>query len=407
MTLAFYLGAAALLAAAILICTGPSRWLRQEGQQADGGAEVRVLLQRKAEIGRDLDKGLLDADKAREMAAGIDREIEEAKRKETVRHAAGNGTDGLARKTRIAVAVFIPLVAGFTYLQVGQPGLIFTTPESQRQAAVSRASPELDLPAAVGMLRERIESEPGDDRARELLYRSLMTLQRYGEAVDAARGLIDVRGEGADELVMLAEAIALDGNGGLRGEALGLVERAIEIDPEHVIALWLYAAAAEERGEHELAAETFESIAAIVEEPTQSEQFMKFAYESRSQAPGEASSASPAELRLNVVIDPDLSAQAGPGDALFVFAREIGGPPAPVAAVKLEAAALPAQVTLSDAQAMVAGRSLSDFDEVEVVARISPSGSPAASPGDLQGTIPAAAVGAGAELTLTIDGTVP
>lgn len=407
MTYAFYLGAAALLAAAVLICTKPSRRRRQAGGRQEEGAEVLALLQRKEEIDRDRDRGLLDADRADEMKAEIDREIESCRKAEAGEMAEDEGARSLAGRTRIAVAVFVPVVAGIAYLQVGEPELAFTTPETQRQAAVSRASPELDLPAAVEKLSEHIERDPGDDRARELLYRSLMTLRRYGEAADAARGLIEARGEGADELVMLAEAVALADGGGLEGEALEHVERAIEIDPGHVLALWLYAAAAEARGEHELAAETFERMAAIAGEPAQSERFMRFAYESRSQASGGGGAAASGELRLNVMIDPELSAQAGPGDALFVFAREIGGPPAPVAAVRMEAAALPAQVTLSDAQAMVAGRKLSSFREVEVVARVSPSGSPAATSGDLQGSIAAAKVGAGGELTLTIDGTVP
>jgi hypothetical protein len=44
---------------------------------------------------------------------------------------------------------------------------------------------------------------------------------------------------------------------------------------------------------------------------------------------------------------------------------------------------VPGEFVLSDANAMIPGRSLGDFQELELVARISTSGQPQEQPGDL------------------------
>jgi tetratricopeptide (TPR) repeat protein len=70
-------------------------------------------------------------------------------------------------------------------------------------------------------------------------------------------------------------------------------------------------------------------------------------------------------------------------DTVFVFARAPGGGP-PLAAKRFKASALPAQFRLDDADAMVPGRTLSGTAEVQVLARLSASGSAMRQPGDIE-----------------------
>ena len=51
--------------------------------------------------------------------------------------------------------------------------------------------------------------------------------------------------------------------------------------------------------------------------------------------------------------------------------------------IRERASALPGQFTLSDANSMIPGRSLADFEELTLVARVSASGQPTEQPGDL------------------------
>jgi len=70
-----------------------------------------------------------------------------------------------------------------------------------------------------------------------------------------------------------------------------------------------------------------------------------------------------------------------------VLARAVGGPPMPVAARKLPLADFPATVGLGDDDSPMPTAPLSAHAEVEVLARISRSGSANRSEGDLQSDV--------------------
>lgn len=93
--------------------------------------------------------------------------------------------------------------------------------------------------------------------------------------------------------------------------------------------------------------------------------------------------AAPAAVRVLVEAGDDVSIP--PGATLFVFAREVGGPPAPLAVARHRADELPLLVTLDDAMAMTPERPLSGVSRVQIVARVSADGGVAARPGDLEG----------------------
>jgi cytochrome c-type biogenesis protein CcmH len=66
-----------------------------------------------------------------------------------------------------------------------------------------------------------------------------------------------------------------------------------------------------------------------------------------------------------------------PTDTLFIFARAPGQAGPPAAVVQQSAGDLPVEFRLTDAQSMVAGNALSNFDTVVVTARISRGGNAA------------------------------
>lgn len=102
---------------------------------------------------------------------------------------------------------------------------------------------------------------------------------------------------------------------------------------------------------------------------------------------GSTESAPAAAVQLLVEVDPALSVPDGA--TLFVFAREIDGPPMPVAVARLSAAELPALVTLDDTMAMVPGRTLAGIvasgGTLQAVARVSADGGVTPRAGDLEG----------------------
>lgn len=90
------------------------------------------------------------------------------------------------------------------------------------------------------------------------------------------------------------------------------------------------------------------------------------------------------QLTLLVDISGEAKASVSDSDTVFVLARAVSGPPMPLAVQRLTVGQLPAQIVLSDAQAMAPGMNLSAHDQVTVIARVSKSGQPVAQSGDWQ-----------------------
>lgn len=87
----------------------------------------------------------------------------------------------------------------------------------------------------------------------------------------------------------------------------------------------------------------------------------------------------------HVSLDPSLEEAVNGDETVFVFARAENGPNMPLALVEMQAGDLPAEFTLTNADAMGPAMSLSEADQVHVVARVSKSGQAQPQSGDLEG----------------------
>jgi len=81
-----------------------------------------------------------------------------------------------------------------------------------------------------------------------------------------------------------------------------------------------------------------------------------------------------------------LSAKAAAGATLFIVAKSVDSPGAPVAVFRGSVGTWPVKFTLDDSQSMFPGRKLSSAGRVTIEARISQRGQPMPAAGDLQGS---------------------
>lgn len=86
--------------------------------------------------------------------------------------------------------------------------------------------------------------------------------------------------------------------------------------------------------------------------------------------------------QVEITVSIDKSIQFDPDQTVFVALVAVSGAPMPLAAKKLRAGDLPTTITLSDADAVMAGYNLSTVNEVKAVARLSQSGSATPQVGD-------------------------
>jgi cytochrome c-type biogenesis protein CcmH len=112
-------------------------------------------------------------------------------------------------------------------------------------------------------------------------------------------------------------------------------------------------------------------------------------------------------LDVAVTIVPEL-ATLPPETTVFVYARAWQGSPMPLAIKRLTLAQLPTTVSLTENDAMNPAASLASAEQVELVARVSISGSAVPASGDLMGTRgPIAPRDKNQALTLMIDQRLP
>jgi len=196
------------------------------------------------------------------------------------------------------------------------------------------------------------------------------------------------KGSNAAALTGLGQTIVFENNGRETPEAEALFERALVLDPHSPQALFYTGVALLNGGKLPEARARF-SVMRDLGPPPQimqalDKQIAAIDAEIARRKPDPATA-----IHLLVTLDAALRDKVPVGATLFVFVRSPqGGPPL---AVKRLAPGFPQQVDLSAADSVMAGNRINPGQHVEVMARISASGTPTASHGDLYGELRAVA----------------
>jgi cytochrome c-type biogenesis protein CcmH len=292
-----------------------------------------------------------------------------------------------------------------------------------RQAAPAVAdgpppSPE-EIAAMVDRLAERLKERPDDAQGWAMLARSYLVLGRLEEAAQASARALQLQPDSPQALADHADVLAMKNGRTLEGEPMRLIERALQLDPDHLKSLALAGAAAFDRGDMARAAQLWDRVALLGPPGSDiTQQAREGAAEARrlatqataggssASAPGPAAraqgtaqpaAASAARVSGRIELAAALKAQARPEDTVYVFARNAdatGGNRMPLAIVRAQVKDLPLPFTLDDSQAMGPGMGLSTAKRVVVGARVSRSGQAVPQPGDLEGLSAPVDVGA-------------
>ena len=287
------------------------------------------------------------------------------------------------------------------------------TPAALEPQAASAAMPAT-LDEAVAQLEAELKKQPNEPEGWRLLGKSYAALQRYDDAQKAFERAVQLLPTDADLLVEAAQArLFNNADRRLDAEAIALLDKALAINPDHQRALWFVGLAQRQEGKHADAAKTWEPLLAKVD-PNTAATLRTQINEARAAAglppladAAPAADSAPALLTVTVDLAPALKDKLAPGDTLFVFARQVDGPPMPVAARRLPVSAFPVTVPLGDSDSPMPTLKLSQLPQVQLVARIAKGNGPAAQPGDLEAAAVTAEVKAGNTYALTIDRVVP
>lgn len=301
-----------------------------------------------------------------------------------------------ARRSALALALAIGVGTAGLYVLLGTPDALDT----------AQTKPPETLEEAIAQLEHRLADEPGSVEGWVLLGRSRAAQGNWPAAAEAFGKAQALLPEEPDLMVELADArMRAAPDGRFPADAVALLQRAVQLRPDHQRALFYLGAQQMQSGRAAEAADTWGRLLPLVDESTANALRPQLAM-AREQAglpplAVEPVAAGGPTLTITIELAPELAGQVDAGDTLYVFARTLEGG-LPVAVKRLPAGDFPLTVTLSDADGLMPAQKLSAQSRVRLMARISRSGDAGAAPGDLEAEAAELDVGEDARATLVI-----
>lgn len=275
----------------------------------------------------------------------------------------------LGRAVPIAAAVLVPVLGLALYLYWGASDKL----ELARQFDHQPASME----EMVARLEQVVKAQPDGVEGWYFLARGYMAMERPGDAARAFERTVALAGRDPSLLGQWAQALYFANGQQFDEQIQGLTDEALKADPGEMTSRGLLGIVAFEAGRPREAIQHWQVIVEGLDpqDPNRMaiEQGIQRAREMLGEAPAPAAAGN-AQLRVRVELAPEVASQVQPEDSVFVFARPAAGEAMPLAVKRLKVADLPADVVLSDADAMLEQLRLSNFPQVELLARVSRSG---------------------------------
>lgn len=392
----FWLAAGLLLLVALSFLLIPVLRGRRAQREEDRTAlNVALYQERLAELQAQQAEGVLSAEQMESGRAEAAREL--------LADTEGGEPTRVARLGKwfpVLAAVLVPVVGLGLYLHFGASDKVQLTQEFSQP------------PTSLADMTQRLEraalAQPDSAEGLYFLGRAYMAQERAAEAAKVFERAAALAGRQPELLGQWAQAQYFADGKQWSDKLQALTDEALKADPNEVTSLGLLGIAAFEAERYQDAIGYWERLLALLPAGDSSATALQGGIEKAREklgAGGQVAATPPAKaaavLKVRVDLAPALKAKVQPGDSVFIFARAVSGPPAPLAAKRLTVADLPATVELGDADAMMPQLKLSNFPEVQLMARISRAGQPTA--GEWVGRSQPLASSTTAQQQLTID----
>ncbi|MEW9682255.1 c-type cytochrome biogenesis protein CcmI [Pseudomonas sp. TE50-2] len=363
----FWLSAGLLLLAALAFLLLPilRGHRRQQAEQDRTALNVALYEERVAELAAQQAAGVLDD---RQLATGRDEAARElladTERDDAVRQGR------LGKAIPLLAAVLVPVMALGLYLHFGAADKVELTQEF--------ASAPQSMSEMTTRLERAVQAQPDSAEGLYFLGRAYMAEQRPADAAKAFERAVALAGRQPELLGQWAQALYFAADKQWSAQLQALTDEALKADPREVTSLGLRGIAAFEGERFQEAIDFWQRLLAQLPEGDASRAALQGGIDRAADKlkAGGGKVAEAARLKVRVELGAALKDKVRPDDTVFIFARASNGPPMPLAAKRVTVAQLPIEVELSDADAMMPQMKLSDFTEVQLVARVSRAGVP-------------------------------
>jgi len=375
-----FIGVASVVVS-LLLLWGLEKYVSKKGKKTDVAAELRDLLISRAD-------GHIDQAEFERQQAALHAAV--------LQTSPGTQEPGRPAYLRWLIAALLAfLVAGGLYW--GAP-----SKNSQPTAGVedfaklpevkqnSQAGSGGDLNTVVKKLADKMANDPKNGEGWLLLAKTYSELRRHAEAdaaYEKASALVTLD---ASALADWADAHVMTKDRKWDDEGRKIVKRAVAADPKHVKALALAGSEAFDRADYKAAIDFWKRMKAVAAPDSMDGKLADANIaEANAMLSGKkpAANAEPAAaigaVGGVVTLNPKLKGKVSADDTVFVVAKAPDGSGAPLAVGRYKGSDFPIEFRLDDSSAIMSGRTISQFSEVLVTAKISKSGSAEPSKGDI------------------------
>ena len=244
-------------------------------------------------------------------------------------------------------------------------------------------------------VERRLLDDPNNSDDWLMLANSYVVLKRYPEAIRALENLYRLKGDDPSLLFRYADVLAMANSGIFAGKPSELIKKALQLDPQNTMGLWLAGLVAYEEGEVKKAINYWENVLPKLEIGSEEEKnirkYIEFAKENNNISIQNNGSITQEKieysLKLSIELSPNFT-NINKNKAVFIYAKPINSPNnMPIIVLRKTVADLPLLVEMNDSMSMLPSNKLSDYKSVQVLARISKSGNAKSEKGDLIGIV--------------------
>ena len=331
----------------------------------------------------------------------------------------------------LALAFVIPAAGLWMYNNYGTPEGIDVRGEPQAASEEGHSAESPEMEAMLANLEQRLDQNPDDLEGWMMMARTLKAMQRYPEAADALEQAHAIAPDNPIVMADLAEAWIYETPDGHVTEAsVAMLERALDIEPQLQKGLWLMGIAAMQAGDDAFAISYWQSlldqlepgssiynmVATQINDAQARLGMLPDSHEGHDHAENGTTDVSEAEpspaaddgtwAGTRLVLDAADSAKQAleNGAVLYIVIRGPGpamGPPLGVR--RVTSPSFPLELNITDQDSMMAERQISSEAEIQVQARVSLTGSPAAQSGDWQSEAKSVELASASLVVLQID----
>ena len=342
----------------------------------------------------------LEAERVAGVINSVDYEIAHAEMRQRLFQDTNEEDDrsvmGSSKVTVIGLCIFVVLLSAGFYWSLGDATRIA---EQGAQQPMTQESVE----KMVAEFAVKMEKDPSNLEGWVMLARSYRILGRNEDAAKAYERAGNFIDSDPQLLADYADVLAANANGNFTGKPLKLINQALKLDPNNLMALWLSGTASYTTGNYKAAVQVWEKVAQQLPPETEESRSIQASIADARAKGGLPSKTvvAPKGISGKIEISADLKSKVKPSDILMVIARK-PGERMPVAVLKTSVAEFPISFSLTDALAMNPSAPLSQLSDASIEVRISKTGMAKPEAGDLISSPQTVKVGA-SNVRLVID----